>query len=76
MSCLYPFHSIHPSIIVIVGPEVQRIYSAEQIAVPPALPGILKAWTKEVIRANPQDIYSFSANWFKDKLAAVNRGRE
>lgn len=59
-----------------VGPEVQRIYSAEQIAVPPALPGILKAWTKEVIRANPQDIYSFSADWFKERLAAANRGRE
>ena len=58
------------------GPEVQRIYSAEQIAVPPALPGILKAWTKEVIRANPQDIYSFSADWFKERLAAANRGRE
>jgi len=53
---------------------VQRIYSAEQISVPPALPGILKAWTKEVIRANPQDIYGFSAAWFKEKLAAANRG--
>ncbi len=58
------------------GPEVQRIYSAEQIAVPPALPGILRAWTKEVIRANPQDIYAFSAQWFKEQLAAANRGSD
>jgi hypothetical protein len=52
---------------------VQRIYSAEQIAVPPALPAILKAWTKEVIRSNPRDIYGFSAAWFQQKLAEANR---
>ena len=43
---------------------------------PPALPGILRAWTKEVIRANPQDIYAFSAQWFKEQLAAANRGSD
>ena len=52
---------------------MQRIYSAEQIAVPPALPAILKAWTKEVIRSNPRDIYGFSAAWFQQKLAEANR---
>ena len=58
-----------------LGPEVQRIYCAEQISVPPALPGILKAWTKEVIRANPRDVYGFSASWFKQKLAEANRAQ-
>jgi hypothetical protein len=38
-----------------------RIFSAEQIAVPPALPSILKAWTKAIIRANPDDVNAWSA---------------
>mmetsp|Transcript_20049 Transcript_20049/g.40476 ORF Transcript_20049/g.40476 Transcript_20049/m.40476 type:complete len:296 (-) Transcript_20049:419-1306(-) len=43
---------------------MDRIYSAEQIQVPPALPAILKAFTKEVIRLNPSDIPQFGAGYF------------
>ena len=39
---------------------MDSIYSAEQIEVPAALPAILKAYTKEVIRYNPVDIAAFS----------------
>ena len=37
-----------------------KIYSAEQIKVPEQLPGILKGFTKEVIRFNPPDIPQFA----------------
>lgn len=40
-----------------------RIYSAEQIVVPPELPHLLKAFTKEVIRHHPPDIVSFSREY-------------
>eukprot|EP00472_Partenskyella_glossopodia_P012839 CAMPEP_0197516648 /NCGR_PEP_ID=MMETSP1318-20131121/1511_1 /TAXON_ID=552666 /ORGANISM="Partenskyella glossopodia, Strain RCC365" /LENGTH=71 /DNA_ID=CAMNT_0043065525 /DNA_START=173 /DNA_END=388 /DNA_ORIENTATION=+ len=43
---------------------MDRIYSAEQIQVPPMLPGIMKAWTKEVIRCGPEDIVKFSKEYF------------
>lgn len=39
---------------------MDRIYSAEQIEVPPAFPRILKDYSKEVIRFNPADIAAFS----------------
>jgi hypothetical protein len=39
---------------------MDRIYCSEQIEVPPALPAILKSYTKEVIRYNPKDIPAFS----------------
>jgi hypothetical protein len=39
----------------------QRIFCAEQIFVPPELPLILKHYSKEVIRNNPEDIVAFSA---------------
>lgn len=38
----------------------EKIYSAEQIKVPEKLPGILKGFTKEVIRYNPNDIPQFA----------------
>lgn len=41
-------------------PAMDRIYCSEQIEVPPPLPAILKAYTKEVIRYNPRDIPAFS----------------
>lgn len=47
--------------------DANRIFSAEQIIVPPALPGILKEWTKEVIRVNPQDMLQFSADYFQER---------
>eukprot|EP00466_Bigelowiella_natans_P006607 jgi/Bigna1/88173/estExt_fgenesh1_pg.C_280218 len=49
---------------------MDRVYSAEQITVPPALPGILKGLTKEVIRHQPQDILDFGAGYF----AAAKKG--
>jgi hypothetical protein len=39
---------------------MDRIYSSEQIEIPPAFPPILKAYSKEVIRFNPKDIPAFS----------------
>jgi hypothetical protein len=43
--------------------DAEPLYCAEQIVVPPALPDIMKAWTKEVIRSNPANIYEFSAKY-------------
>ena len=43
--------------------DAEPMYCAEQIKVPAHLPDIMKAWTKEVIRANPPNIYDFSAKW-------------
>ena len=37
------------------------IYCAEQIVIPPDLGDILKAYAKEVIRNEPDDIFEFSA---------------
>lgn len=41
--------------------DAEPLYCAEQIKVPAQLPEIMKAWTKEVIRANPTNIAEFSA---------------
>jgi len=62
-----PLHP-HPSTaftafpcITFISPFIMdRIYCSEQIEVPPALPAILKAYTKEVIRYSPKDIPAFS----------------
>lgn len=43
--------------------DVQRLYCAEQIVVPVDLPMILKKWTKEVIRKNPENIIEFSREY-------------
>lgn len=43
---------------------MDSIYCAEQIEVPPTLPAILKAYTKEVIRYQPADIPAFSRDYF------------
>ncbi len=45
-----------------------RIFSAEQIVVPDDLPGILKNYSKEVIRSNPEDIVKFSREYFESLL--------
>eukprot|EP00997_Jenningsia_sp_PLL12_P001740 NODE_12886_length_269_cov_14.931818_g11973_i0.p1 GENE.NODE_12886_length_269_cov_14.931818_g11973_i0~~NODE_12886_length_269_cov_14.931818_g11973_i0.p1 ORF type:complete len:64 (-),score=8.50 NODE_12886_length_269_cov_14.931818_g11973_i0:25-216(-) len=45
-----------------------RIFSADQIEVPEDLPTILKNFSKEVIRNNPDDIYKFSREYFERKL--------
>mmetsp|Transcript_30993 Transcript_30993/g.50145 ORF Transcript_30993/g.50145 Transcript_30993/m.50145 type:complete len:214 (-) Transcript_30993:473-1114(-) len=44
--------------------DVERIYCAEQISIPPELPEILKAYTKELIRQCPSDIIAFSREYF------------
>jgi hypothetical protein len=43
---------------------MDSIYCSDQIEVPEALPGILKAYTKEVIRFGPPDIVAFSRDYF------------
>ena len=49
-----------------------RIFSADQIEVPEKLPEILKDFSKEVIRSSPQDIISFSREYFEQKAAEQN----
>ena len=44
-----------------------RIFSADQIVVPQDLPTILKEFSKEVIRHNPDDLVAFSKKYFEDK---------
>jgi hypothetical protein len=44
--------------------DLDPIYCAEQIAVPPDLADVLKAYTKEVVRRQPADVYAFSADYF------------
>eukprot|EP00771_Trimastix_marina_P003796 gnl/Trimastix_PCT/520.p1 GENE.gnl/Trimastix_PCT/520~~gnl/Trimastix_PCT/520.p1 ORF type:complete len:222 (+),score=62.82 gnl/Trimastix_PCT/520:66-731(+) len=51
----------------------ERIFCAEDIVVPVDLPDILKNFTKEVIRANPDNIIEFSASYFT-KLAQYTQG--
>ena len=46
-----------------------RIFSADQIVVPEELPQILKEFSKEVIRTNPEDLVKFSREYFETKLA-------
>jgi hypothetical protein len=46
-----------------------RIFCAEQIEVPETLPDILKNYSKAVIRANPENIISFSRKYFEDLKA-------
>jgi len=41
-----------------------RIFSAEQIVVHPELPSVLKNYSKEVIRKNPDNVIQFSRQYF------------
>lgn len=52
--------------------DIEPIYCAEQIMVPPDLADILKAYTKEVIRRQPDDLLEFSAHYFGN-LANISR---
>ena len=45
-----------------------RIFSAEQIVVPDEFPGIIKNYTKEVIRNNPENVVTFSRLYFEELL--------
>ena len=42
--------------------EIEPLYCAEQIKVPPSMPEILKAWTKAVIRENVSQVSNFFYN--------------
>ncbi|KAJ3085359.1 hypothetical protein HK102_000073 [Quaeritorhiza haematococci] len=44
-------------------------FNPDQFIVPASFPEILKDLNREVLRAQPQDIYQFCANYFNKKLA-------
>jgi len=50
--------------------ETDRIFSADQIKVHPELSKLLREYTKEVIRSNPDDVLEFSYTYFKKKVDA------
>ena len=47
-----------------------RIFAAEQIEVPDAFPGILKNFIKEVVREQPEQLVTFSRQYFENLLKA------
>jgi hypothetical protein len=49
--------------------DESRIFSAEQIEVPPDLAKIIREYTKAVVRTNPNDILAFSQEYFASKMA-------
>jgi len=53
-------------------PAKEPMYCAEQIKIPPALPDILKQFTKAAIRTQPGDLLSWSAAYFD----ALSVGKE
>ena len=55
--------------------DLDPIYCAEQIHVPAELAGVLKAFTKEVVRRQPTDVYEFSAIYFAN-LASVSKSTQ
>ena len=55
--------------------DPNRIWCAEQIVVHPELPSILKAFTKDAIRASPEDLLAFSQEWFRKK-AGIAEGAQ
>ena len=53
-----------------------RIFCAEQIEVPDALPEILKNYSKAVIRENPENIISFSRRYFENLKAERDKNKK
>ena len=49
-----------------------RIFSAEQIDVPDAFPGILKNFIKEVVRQQPEELVQFSRQYFETLMKNRN----
>jgi hypothetical protein len=43
---------------------MNSIFQVEQIQIPPELGAVMKAYTKAVIKEEPQDLYKWSANYF------------
>eukprot|EP00798_Chlamydomonas_sp_ICE-L_P023601 gene23601-9130_t len=56
--------------------DAEPIYCAEQIAVPVDLADVLKAYTKEVIRRQPEDLVDFSAKYFANLANIANSADE
>ena len=54
--------------------DIEPIYCAEQIVIPPNLADILKGWTKEVVRMQPENLVEFAAIYFAN-LANVSKTR-
>ena len=52
---------------------MERIFCAEQINVPNDLPGLLKDYTKAAIRANPDDLLAWSAEYFRGKAGVASK---
>eukprot|EP00695_Tsukubamonas_globosa_P000792 TRINITY_DN170_c0_g1_i2.p1 TRINITY_DN170_c0_g1~~TRINITY_DN170_c0_g1_i2.p1 ORF type:complete len:72 (+),score=14.35 TRINITY_DN170_c0_g1_i2:78-293(+) len=52
--------------------DVDVLFSAEQIKIPPELASVLKEYTKNVIRSKPtaENLHKWSANYFA-KLAGL-----
>jgi len=55
--------------------DIEPIYCAEQIVIPPNLADILKGWTKEVVRMQPENLVEFAAIYFAN-LANVSKTRQ
>ena len=53
-----------------------RIFCAEQIEVPDALPEILKNYSKAVIRENPENIITFSRKYFENLKAERDKDKK
>ncbi len=53
-----------------------RIFCAEQIEVPDALPEILKNYSKAVIRENPENIITFSRKYFENLKAERDKNKK
>ena len=53
-----------------------RIFCAEQIEVPDALPEILKNYSKAVIRENPENIITFSRKYFENLKAERDNNKK
>uniref|UniRef100_A0A7S0RQE9 RIIa domain-containing protein n=1 Tax=Chlamydomonas leiostraca TaxID=1034604 RepID=A0A7S0RQE9_9CHLO len=56
--------------------DVEPIYCAEQIVVPVDLADVLKAYTKEVIRRQPENLIEFSAKYFQNLANVASSAQE
>lgn len=53
-----------------------RIFCAEQIEVPETLPEILKNYSKAIIRKNPEDLISYSRQYFEELKAERDKNKK
>ena len=56
-------------------PPTAPSISVPKFSVPNELPSVLKSFTREVLRANPPDIYAFGAEYFRELIAASKSAR-